>query len=42
MPWGHVALAFAVVVAVLALSAGYALRRTHALNLVDALRSDVM
>ncbi len=42
MPWGHVALAFAVVVAVLALSAGYALRRTHALNLVEALRSDVM
>ena len=42
MPWGHVALAFAVVVAVLAASAGYALRRTHAMNLVEALRSDVM
>ena len=42
MPWGHVALAFAVVVTVLAVSAGYALRRTHAMNLVEALRSDVM
>ena len=42
MPWGHVAVAFAVVVAVLAVSAGYALRKTHAMNLVEALRSDVM
>ena len=42
MPWGHVAVAFTVVVAVLAVSAGYALRKTHAMNLVEALRSDVM
>ena len=42
MPWGHIALALAVVVAVLALSAGYALRKTHALSLVDALRADVL
>ena len=42
MPWGHIALALAVVVAVLALSAGYALRKTHALSIVDALRSEVL
>lgn len=42
MPWGHVALAFAVVVLVLAISAGYALHKTHALNLVEALRADVL
>ncbi|WP_455138726.1 ABC transporter permease [Thermophilibacter sp.] len=42
MPWGHVALAFAVVVAVLALSAGYALRKTHAMNIVEALRAEVL
>ncbi|WP_346696402.1 ABC transporter permease [Thermophilibacter mediterraneus] len=42
MPWEHVALSVAVVVAVLAASAAYALRKTHALNLVEALRSDVM
>lgn len=41
MPWGHVALAFGVVAAVLALSAGYALRKTRALDLVEALRADV-
>lgn len=42
MPWGHIALALAVVVAVLALSAGYALRKTHAMSIVDALRSEVL
>ncbi|MDM8270493.1 ABC transporter permease [Thermophilibacter provencensis] len=42
MPWGHVALAFAVVAVVLAASAGYALHKTHALNLVEALRADVL
>lgn len=42
MPWGHVALAFAVVTVVLAASAGYALRKTHAMNIVDALRSEVL
>ncbi|MBM6775344.1 ABC transporter permease [Olsenella profusa] len=42
MPWGHVALAFAVVVAVLAASAGYALHKTHALNLVEALRTEAL
>ena len=42
MPWGHVALAFVVVVLVLAMSAGYALHKTHALNLVEALRADVL
>ena len=42
MPWEHVALSVAVVVAFLAASAAYALRKTHALNLVEALRSDVM
>lgn len=42
MPWGHIALALAVVVAVLALSAGYALRKTHAMNLVEALRADAL
>ncbi|MBM6675365.1 ABC transporter permease [Olsenella uli] len=42
MPWGHVALAFAVVVAVLAASAAYALHKTHAMNLVEALRADAL
>lgn len=42
MPWGHVALAFAVVVVVLAVSAAYALRKTHAMNLVEALRVDAL
>ena len=42
VPWGHLALAFVVVVAVLAASVAYALRKTHALNLVEALRADVM
>ncbi|WP_143786036.1 ABC transporter permease [Olsenella sp. An290] len=42
MPWGHVALAFAVVVVVLAASTGYALHKTHALNLVEALRADAL
>lgn len=42
MPWGHVALAFAVVVVVLTVSAAYALRKTHAMNLVEALRADAL
>ncbi len=42
MPWGHVALAFAVVAVVLAASAGYALHKTHAMNLVEALRADAL
>lgn len=42
MPWGHVALAFAVVVVVLAVSAAYALHKTHAMNLVEALRADAL
>lgn len=42
MPWGHVALAFAVVVVVLAASTGYALHKTHALNIVEALRADAL
>ena len=42
VPWGHLALAFTVVVAVLAASVAYALRKTHALNLVEALRTDAL
>ena len=37
-----VALAFAVVVVVLAVSAAYALHKTHAMNLVEALRADAL
>ena len=42
VPWGHLALAFGVVVAVLAASVAYALRKTHALNLVEALRAEAL
>ena len=42
VPWGHLALAFAVVVGVLAASVAYALRKTHALNLVEALRAEAL
>lgn len=42
VPWGHIALAFVVVVAVLAASVAYALRKTHAMNLVEALRADAL
>ncbi len=42
VPWGHLALAFAVVVAVLAASVAYALRKTHALDLVEALRTEAL
>lgn len=42
VPWGHIALAFAVVVAVLAASVSYALHKTHAMNLVEALRADAL
>ena len=42
VPWSHLALAFAVVVAVLAASVAYALRKTHALDLVEALRSEAL
>ena len=42
VPWGHLALAFALVVGVLAASVLYALRKTHAMNLVEALRADAL
>ena len=42
MPWGHIALSFGVVVAVLAISVAYALHKTHAMNLVEALRADAL
>ncbi len=42
VPWGHLALAFAVVVGVLAASVAYALRKTHAMNLVEALRTEAL
>lgn len=42
LPWGHVAFACAVVVAVLLVSVVYALRKTHAMNLVEALRADAV
>ena len=42
VPWGHLALAFVVVVAVLAASVAYALRKTHATSLVEALRSEAL
>ena len=42
VPWGHLALAFAVVVGVLAASVAYALRKTHAMNLVEALRAEAL
>ena len=42
VPWAHIAVAFALVVAVLAASAIYALRKTHAMNLVEALRADAL
>ena len=40
LPWGHIALSVALVVAVLAASTVYALRKSHAMNLVDSLRAD--
>lgn len=42
VPWGHLALSFALVVGVLAASVLYALRKTHAMNLVEALRADAL
>lgn len=42
LPWGYVAGAIAGVVAVLGLSVAYALRRSHALNIVEALRADAI
>ena len=42
LPWGYVAGAVAGVVAVLGLSVAYALRRSHALNIVEALRADAI
>lgn len=42
VPWGHLALAFALVVGVLAASVLYALRKTHAMNLVEALRAEAL
>lgn len=40
LPWGHIALSVALVVAVLAASTVYALRKSHAVNLVDSLRAE--
>ena len=37
LPWGHIALSVALIVAVLAASTVYALRKSHAMNLVDSL-----
>ena len=42
VPWAHLALAFAVVAGVLAVSVTYAMRKTHAMNLVEALRADAL
>lgn len=42
LPVGHLILAFGVVTAVLAASTIYALRKTHAMNLVEALRADTL
>lgn len=42
LPWGHVAAACAGVVGVLAVSVAYALRRSHALNIVEALRAEAI
>jgi putative ABC transport system permease protein len=42
LPWGYMAGAVAGVVAVLGLSVAYALRRSHALNIVEALRADAI
>lgn len=42
VPWGHLLAACAVVCAVLAASCAYALRKTHAMNLVEALRADAL
>ena len=42
LPWGYVAGAIAGVVAVLGLSVAYALRRSHALSIVEALRADAI
>ena len=40
LPWPQIALSIAVVLAVLVASVAYALRRTHAMNVVEALRTD--
>lgn len=40
LPWGHIALSVALIVAVLAASTVYALRKSHAMNLVDSLRAE--
>jgi ABC-type antimicrobial peptide transport system permease subunit len=42
LPWGYIAGAVVGVVAVLGLSVAYALRRGHALNIVEALRADAI
>ena len=42
LPWAYVGLAVAVVLVVLALSVVFALRRSHASNVVDALRADAV
>lgn len=40
LPWGHIVLSVALIVAVLAASTIYALRKSHAMNLVDSLRAE--
>lgn len=42
LPWGYVGAAAAMVLAVLALSVAYALHRSHASNIVEALRTDAI
>ena len=42
VPWGYIGIAAAGTLVVLALSVAYALRRTHAQNLVETLRQDAL
>ena len=42
VPWGSVAAGFALVLVILALSVAYALKRSHAQNIVEALRADAL
>ena len=42
LPWGYVGAAVAVVLVVLALSVAYALHRSHAASIVEALRADAI
>lgn len=42
LPWGYVGIACLLVLAVLAASVAYALRRSHAMNIVEALRAEAL